>query len=70
MLEIGLANDAGLAVRGTERMRRRETVEAEYVAAATGQMKRRGAAHRAQADDDDVEFCCRHGRSVAASVES
>ena len=51
MFEIGLANDPRLAVRGTESMRRRESIETENAFAASGQMVRGRAAHGTETDD-------------------
>src|SRR6266480_2825666 len=55
ILEIGFADDARLPVRRTQSVRRVEAVQAERFLSAPGQMACRRAAHRAQADNDDIE---------------
>ena len=54
---IGLADDAGLSVRGAEGVGRREAIEADHAAAAAGQMVGRGAPHGAEADNCHVVGC-------------
>ena len=49
-----LARDASIAVRGALIVRRREAVDADATRAQLGSLIQRGAAHRAQADDEDV----------------
>src|SRR5918992_138371 len=55
VLEVRLADDARATVRRTERVWRRELVDAERADAAAGELVERRAPHGAQADDDDVE---------------
>ncbi len=56
MLEVGLANDARVPVRRTQRVRRRETIDPEHALAAAREMIHGGAAHRAKTGDDDIEM--------------
>ena len=55
MFEVGFADDAGLAVRRSQGMGRMKLVEAEDADSAFREMINGGAAHRAQARDDDIE---------------
>jgi hypothetical protein len=54
VLEIGLADDAGQAVRGTEIVRRFEAIKTQDALPARGEVIGRGAAHRAEAGDDNI----------------
>ena len=54
MLEIGLANDAGVAVGAAAVVRRVEAVDADGPHAAAGQLVESGAADAASAEDDGV----------------
>ena len=54
MLEIGFPDDPRVAVRGSERMRRRMAVQPEHPNAAAREVKRRRTSHRTEAGDDHV----------------
>ena len=54
MLEIGEADDAGLAMRRAAIVVRRETIEPEHALTAAGQMIERGASHDAEPAHHDV----------------
>ena len=54
VLEIGLADDARVAVRAAAIVRRMEAVDAEHAHAAARQMIQRGTAHAAGAEHDRV----------------
>ena len=56
VLEVSLADDAGLAVGGSEGMRRVKPVEADCADAAAGEIEQGRAPHRAQPDDSDLEL--------------
>src|SRR5262245_13494386 len=68
MLEIGFADDAGLPMRGSSLVRRRETIEAKHAAPVAGEMERRGAAHSAKANENHV-VVRRHATRVARTSE-
>src|SRR5215467_7010503 len=53
IFEIRFANDSGQSMRRAEIVRRMKLIQAEHTKAALGEMKRRGTAHCAQANDDD-----------------
>jgi hypothetical protein len=59
MLEVGLANDAALPVRGAQRVGRAKPIEADDALAPAGQLQRRHAAHGAESNDAHV--VCGHG---------
>ena len=54
ILEIGLADDARLAVAGALVVRGSELLETEDFQAASGEMIDSGTAHAAEAENDDV----------------
>ena len=54
VLEVGLADDAGAALRRAAGVRQRELLEADDPPAAPGQLGERRGPHRAQADHDRV----------------
>src|SRR5262245_2550841 len=54
MLPVGKANDAAEAVRRSEIVRDVELLERKDARAALGEVTRGGAAHAADAEDDDV----------------
>ena len=54
VLVVRHADDAGAAVIGAALVRHRELLEAEHAEAAARELMQRGAAHRAEADHDDV----------------
>ena len=54
VLEVGLADDAGAALRRAAGVRQRELLEAEDAPAAPRQLGERRRAHRAEADHDRV----------------
>ena len=62
MLVVRHADDAGAAVVGAAIVRHGEPLEAEHAEAAAGEVVQRGAAHRAEADHDDV-VRVRHGEA-------
>ena len=62
MLEVGLADDAGLAVGAAAVVRRVKAIDADGSHAAAGQLVERGAADAAGAEDDGVVRG--HGASV------
>ena len=66
MLEIGEADDAGLAVRGAAVVAGREAIEPEHAPAAAGQFVKRGAAHDAEPAHYDV--VCGHGRDLSLAL--
>ena len=68
MLEVGLADDAGLSVGRAERVWRLEAVQAEDADAARGQLGNGGAPHRAEPHDDDVPRV--HGAHDIARIAS
>ncbi len=54
MLEVGLANDAAVAVRRALLVALRELFEAEHAPPASREVIERRAAHGAESDDDGV----------------
>jgi hypothetical protein len=54
MLEIGLADDARAALRGSAGVRQRKLLETEHPTTAPRHFGDGRAAHRSKADDDDV----------------
>src|SRR3989304_2286960 len=54
IFEVGLPDDAGPAVRGAAVMGGGELLEAQHPEAAAGEVMRRGAPHRAQAQNNYV----------------
>jgi len=65
----GLARNAGLAMRGTLVMGRRESVNTHDLCAEFGGLVERGASHCAQSDDNNVRCNC-HCRHDATRDES
>ena len=54
VLEVGLADDAAIAVRRAEGVSLRELIEAEHTPAAQSELAKRSASHRAEPQDNRV----------------
>ena len=65
MLEIGLANDPGETVRGTQGMRGLKPVKPQDSPPTRSQVISSGAAHGPQPNDDDIVLVWRQGTSEA-----
>ena len=61
MFEVGLANDATVAVRGAARVGRGERIESGHRQPAHGGLPGDGGAHRTQPDDGEVDLLIGHG---------
>ena len=68
VFKVGLADDAGLSVRRTERMRGREPVQSEHPAAAAGEVICRRAAHGAHSHHDHIMRARHRGRRIRKFV--